>query len=94
MEREHKKKQEALTLEDTKEQIANLETKLTNLKEEKHQLFHTLKKVWQICLFKRTRGFKQVNPKLSLLMDSIKKKIVLILVYEIRFYSKFYAKCM
>ncbi len=59
MEREHKKKQEALTLEDTKEQIANLETKLTNLKEEKHQLFHTLKKVWKICLSKCTTSFKQ-----------------------------------
>ena len=48
MEREHKKKQEALTLEETKQQIQNFETKLTQLKEEKHQLFNTLKKV---CLF-------------------------------------------
>ena len=46
MEREHKKKQEALTLEETKQQIQNFETKLTQLKEEKHQLFNTLKKVW------------------------------------------------
>ena len=45
MEREHKKKQEALTLEETKQQIQNFETKLTQLKEEKHQLFNTLKKV-------------------------------------------------
>lgn len=45
MEREHKKKQEALTLEETKQQITNFETKLTQLKEEKHQLFNTLKKV-------------------------------------------------
>merc|ERR1719431_2162451 len=37
--------QEANNLEETKEQIAMLEEKLTNLKEEKHQLFLTLKKV-------------------------------------------------
>ena len=44
-EREQKKKQEALTLEETKEQIANLEHKLNNYKKDKHELFHTLKKV-------------------------------------------------
>ncbi len=44
-EREHKKKQEALTIEETKEEIANTEARLAQLKEEKHQLFHTLKKV-------------------------------------------------
>ncbi len=44
-ERESKKKQEALTLEETKAEIANAEAKLAQLKEEKHQLFHTLKKV-------------------------------------------------
>ena len=44
-ERENKKKQEASSLEETKEQISQLEQKLTNLKEEKHQLFLTLKKV-------------------------------------------------
>eukprot|EP00093_Oithona_nana_P009063 09063.XXX_544202_543724_1 [CDS] Oithona nana genome sequencing. len=44
-EREQKKKQEALTLEETKEQIANLEHKLNQYKTEKHELFHTLKKV-------------------------------------------------
>ena len=37
-EREIKKKQEALTLEETKEQIAQLETKLADHKEEKHQV--------------------------------------------------------
>ncbi len=45
LEREHKKKQEALTLEETKEQIVQLEQKLGNYKTEKHELFHTLKKV-------------------------------------------------
>merc|ERR1712088_743328 len=45
LEREHKKKQEAQSLEETKEQIAQLEQKLTNYKKEKHELFHTLKKV-------------------------------------------------
>merc|ERR1719319_832736 len=44
-ERENKKKQEASSLEETKEQIGQLEQKLTTLKEEKHQLFLTLKKV-------------------------------------------------
>ena len=44
-EREKKKKAEALSLEDTKEEIANVEAKLAQLKEEKHQLFSTLKKV-------------------------------------------------
>ena len=45
LEREHKKKQEALTLEGTKDQIAQLEQKLNSYKSEKHELFHTLKKV-------------------------------------------------
>jgi len=44
-EREYKKRQEANNLEETKEQISYLEEKLSNLKEEKHQLFLTLKKV-------------------------------------------------
>ena len=51
MEREHKKKQEALTLEETKQQIQNFETKLTQLKEEKSQLFKTLKKVFDFFIF-------------------------------------------
>ncbi len=42
---ERKNKQEALTIEETKEEISNMEAKLTVLKEEKHQLFNTLKKV-------------------------------------------------
>ena len=56
MEREHKKKQEALTLEETKQQIQNFETKLTQLKEEKHQLFNVLKKV-SIVLRIKTETF-------------------------------------
>jgi hypothetical protein len=44
-EREHKKKQEALTIEETKAEIANTEAKLVQLKEEKHQLFQRLKDV-------------------------------------------------
>ena len=51
MEREHKKKQEALTLEETKQQIQFFETKLTQLKEEKHQHFNTLKKVSKPLIF-------------------------------------------
>ena len=34
-----------MTLEDTKAEIASVETKLLQLKDEKHQLFNTLKKV-------------------------------------------------
>lgn len=45
LEREHKKKQEAQSLEETKEQITQLEKNLTNFKKDKHELFHTLKKV-------------------------------------------------
>ena len=45
MEREHKKKQRALTLEENKQLIENIEAKMTLLKEEKHQHFNTLKKV-------------------------------------------------
>ena len=44
-EREKKKKQVALTLEETKEEISNTEAKLTQLKKEKHTLFNELKKV-------------------------------------------------
>ena len=32
-----------MTLEETKEQISQLETKLSNFKQEKHELFHKLK---------------------------------------------------
>ena len=65
MEREHKKKQEALTLEETKQQIQNFETKLTQLKEEKSQLFKTLKKV-----FYHFQSFSIINQ----IMNDFKKK--------------------
>lgn len=44
-ERENRKMMEATSLDETKKQIAQLEEKLTALKDEKHQLFLTLKKV-------------------------------------------------
>lgn len=44
-EQEHKRKQDAMTLEEIKDQLGQLEHKLTELKEEKHQLFLQLKKV-------------------------------------------------
>ena len=44
-EKEKKKMMEATSLDETKKQISQLEEKLTALKEEKHQLFLTLKKV-------------------------------------------------
>jgi len=43
--REHKKKEDAATLEDIKEQIRRTEDKLDSLKKEKHELFTTLKRV-------------------------------------------------
>ncbi|XP_049817164.1 G protein pathway suppressor 2 [Aethina tumida] len=44
-EREAREQQDVMTLGETREQIQQLETKLTQLKEEKHQLFLQLKKV-------------------------------------------------
>lgn len=44
-EREAREQQDVMTLGETREQIIQLETKLTQLKEEKHQLFLQLKKV-------------------------------------------------
>ena len=43
--REHKKKEDAATLEDINEQIRRTEDKLDMLKKEKHELFTTLKRV-------------------------------------------------
>ena len=60
-EREHKKKQEASSLEETKEQIGQLEHKLTNLKEEKHQLFLTLKKVLNEDETRRRKETSEMN---------------------------------
>ena len=60
-EREHKKKQEANSLEETKEQISKLEEKLTNLKEEKHQLFLTLKKVLNEDDSRRRKETSEMN---------------------------------
>lgn len=44
-ERERQQKQDVMTLGETREQISNLENELSQLKEEKHQLFLQLKKV-------------------------------------------------
>lgn len=44
-EREAREQQDVMTLGETREQISQLETKLIQLKEEKHQLFLQLKKV-------------------------------------------------
>lgn len=44
-ERENKQKQDVMTLEETKEQISQIEQRLLQLKDEKHQLFLQLKKV-------------------------------------------------
>ncbi|XP_066590135.1 G protein pathway suppressor 2 [Prorops nasuta] len=44
-ERERQQKQDVMTLGETREQISNLEKELSQLKDEKHQLFLQLKKV-------------------------------------------------
>ncbi|KAK0089194.1 hypothetical protein PV325_008506 [Microctonus aethiopoides] len=44
-ERERQQKQDVMTLGETRDQISNLETELSQLKDEKHQLFLQLKKV-------------------------------------------------
>lgn len=44
-ERERQLKQDSMTLSETKEQISVLESRLSELKEEKHQVFLQLKKV-------------------------------------------------
>lgn len=60
-EREHKKKQEANSLEETKEQISKLEEKLTSFKEDKHQLFLTLKKVLNEDETRRRKETSELN---------------------------------
>merc|ERR1719394_1358272 len=60
-ERESKKKQEANNLEETKEQIALLEEKLSSLKDEKHQLFLTLKKVLNEDDVRRRKETSEMN---------------------------------
>ena len=60
-EREYRKKQEATSLEETKDQIAELEVKLTNLKDEKHQLFLTLKKVLNEDETRRRKETDELN---------------------------------
>lgn len=60
-ERENKKMLEATTLGETKEQISKLEEKLTNLKEEKHQLFLTLKKVLNEDETRRRKETNEMN---------------------------------
>lgn len=44
-ERERQQKQDVMTLGETREQITNLENELSQLKDEKHQLFLRLKRV-------------------------------------------------
>ena len=60
-EREYRKKQEATSLEETKDQISDLERKLTQLKDEKHQLFLTLKKVLNEDETRRRKESDEMN---------------------------------
>jgi len=60
-EREYRKKQEATSLEETKDQISDLERKLSSLKDEKHQLFLTLKKVLNEDETRRRKETDEMN---------------------------------
>jgi len=60
-EREYRKKQEATSLEETKDQISDLERKLSKLKDDKHQLFLTLKKVLNEDETRRRKETDEMN---------------------------------
>jgi len=58
-ERERQQKQDVMTLGETNMQIEQQETKLAQLKEEKHQLFLQLKKVLNEDDFRRRQLVKE-----------------------------------
>lgn len=64
-EQEMKRKQDAMTLEEIKEQLAQLEQKHSCLKEEKHQLFLQLKKVLHEDDNRRRAMVKEANDVIS-----------------------------
>ncbi|KRT85811.1 hypothetical protein AMK59_2724 [Oryctes borbonicus] len=65
-EREAREQQDVMTLGETREQISQLETKLIQLKEEKHQLFLQLKKVLNEDDNRRRQLVKESNEMLPL----------------------------
>ncbi|XP_044585239.1 uncharacterized protein LOC123265509 isoform X1 [Cotesia glomerata] len=60
-ERERQQKQDVMTLGETREQICSLETELSQLKDEKHQLFLQLKKVLNEDDNRRRQLTKETN---------------------------------
>ncbi|KAK7788334.1 hypothetical protein R5R35_013966 [Gryllus longicercus] len=65
-ERERQQKQDVMTLGETREQIQQLETRLAQLKDEKHQLFLQLKKVLNEDDNRRRQLFKESNEMMSM----------------------------
>lgn len=65
-EREAREQQDVMTLGETREQITQLESKLTQLKEEKHQLFLQLKKVLNEDDNRRRQLFKDQNEMMTI----------------------------
>lgn len=61
-ERENRKKQQAMTLEETREKLSQMEHELTELKNQKHQLFQDLKVVLnEDATRKRAQQMQQQN---------------------------------
>lgn len=61
-ERENRKKQQAMTLEETREKLSQMEHELTDLKNQKHQLFQDLKVVLnEDATRKRAQQMQQQN---------------------------------
>ncbi|KAF4517426.1 hypothetical protein B566_EDAN005035, partial [Ephemera danica] len=65
-ERERQQKQNVMTLGETREQIQQLETRLSQLKEEKHQLFLQLKKVLNEDDNRRRQLVKESNDMMGM----------------------------
>lgn len=65
-EREEREKQDVMTLGETKEQLSQLEARLAQLKEEKHQLFLQLKKVLNEDDNRRRQLIKESSDMLAL----------------------------
>ncbi|XP_071453747.1 G protein pathway suppressor 2 [Hetaerina americana] len=65
-ERERQQKQDVMTLGETREQISHLEIRLSQLKEEKHQLFLQLKKVLNEDDIRRRQHVKESNEMMSM----------------------------
>jgi TolA-binding protein len=65
-ERERQQKQHVLTLSETKDQICHLESRLSELKDEKHQLFLQLKKVLNEDETRKRQLMSQENEMMKL----------------------------